>query len=168
MRNQHHLRGTSTIRSGLGVGITVLLTAVLLAGCGTSRSDYVSEANKTCVSNKRGLDNKHKPKTTHDGIDYALNYFTDLDKAVSRLRELSPPGKDKSQLRKLWLDPAKRSLGEFFDHDLPLIRRASNDGDAATVDRELQRLRHIAGQGVDQDYLRSVGLTGCLDMFGRS
>lgn len=154
---------------GRAAGAVALLTAaLLLAGCGTSRSDYVAEANKTCVSNKRGLDNKHKPKTTQAGIDYALNYFTDLDKAVSRLREMRAPGQDEPKLHKLWLDPAKRSLGAFYDHDLPRIRQASNDGDAATVQRELQRLRHIAGQGVDRDYLRSVGLTGCLDLFGPS
>lgn len=162
MRKKYNLRGTGTIVALLAA------VAVLLAGCGTSRSDYVSEANKTCVSNKRGLDNKHKPKTTQAGIDYALNYFTDLDKAVSRLREIEAPGKDEKNLHKLWLDPAKKSLGSFFDHNLPLIRKASNDGDAATVDRELQQLRHVAGQGVDQNYLRSIGLTGCLDLFGRS
>lgn len=142
--------------------------AALLSGCGTSRSDYVAEANKTCVSNKRGLDNKHKPKTTQAGIDYALNYFTDLDKAVSRLRELREPGRHSKDLHRYWLDPAAKSLGSFFDHNLPLIRMASNDGDAATVHRQLQALRHAAGQNVDQHYLRSAGLTGCLGLFAKS
>lgn len=163
MRSVGGRAGTLRLGGSAILLVCAVLSAALLAGCGTSRSDYIASANSSCKGDQHGLDNKHKPKTTQDGIDYALNYFTDLDKAVSQIREMREPSKQSADLHRLWLDPARQSLKHFFHHDLPRIRRASNDGDAAVVHRELQKLHHVAGQGVDEAYLRRIGLTACAD-----
>ncbi len=139
--------------------------ATLLAGCGTDRSKFVSRANSACVKYQHRLDGKPLPKTTRQGIDYALNYYTDLDLAVSALRTLSLPGADAAEIKSKWLNPAQQSVAGFI-RNLQIIRKASVDGDSGTVDRQLEELRHVGSHGVDAHYLRSLGVNSCISLFG--
>jgi len=145
--------------------ITACLVAV--AGCGgQSRSSFVSKANHECVKAEHQLDAKRLPRTTADGIDYALNYYTGLDLAVSTLREMSLPHRDAATLRRRWLDPAQHALTRFLSVDMPRIRAASRSGDSATVNNELRRLERAGSDGVDAGYLKDLGVSSCLPLFG--
>lgn len=157
---------SNRITARIAAGAVVLATAgALLAGCGNDRSSFVSAANSDCTKYQQRLDGKALPKTTRQGIDYALNYFTDLDLAVSALNEISLPHSEAAEIRSRWLDPAKQSLSDFRTN-LQIIRKASLSGDAATVDRQLDELRHLGSKGVDASYLKSLGVSACVPLFG--
>lgn len=153
-------------KTWIGGVVGVLGAALLLSGCGigTNRAGFVKAANKACSANYHGLQAKAHPKTTKQGIDFALNYYAGLDLAVSTLHEMSKPSHDAKQLDSRWIDPAQHSL-DGFKPNLVTIRAASNSGDAKVVDEQLFKLRHVIGQGVDQNYLRSYGLNQCVPLF---
>jgi predicted small secreted protein len=163
------IRARNSVRTArpLAAIAAVASCATLLAGCGTDRAGFVSDANSACAKYQQRLDGKPLPKTTRQGIDYALNYYTDLDLAVSALRTLSLPGTEAAEIKSRWLDPAQRSVAGFM-RNLQIIRKASLDGDSGTVDRQLDELRHIGSQGVDAHYLRSLGVNRCIPLFGTS
>lgn len=140
-------------------------TAVLLTGCSTTRSKFVSNANDQCAKYQHRLNAKVLPKTTKAGINYALNYYTDLDLAVSALNEIALPKADAKQIRQRWLEPAQHSLAAFRKN-LLIIKKASMDGDSATVDHQLTLLWHLGSKGVDAQYLRSLGVSRCIPLFG--
>jgi hypothetical protein len=139
--------------------------AALLTGCGNSRSGFVSDANSECAKYQQRLDAKSPPKTTRAGIDYALNYYTDLDLAVSALREIRLPSADADAIHSRWLDPTQHALSAFRTN-LQIIRKASLDDDSATVHKQLDELRHVGSKGVDAKYLESLGVSRCIPLFG--
>lgn len=143
----------------------VAAIAVLLAGCSTTRSKFVSNANKQCAKYEHRLKAKVLPKTTKAGINYALNYYTDLDLAESALNEMALPSADAKDIKDRWLHPAQRSLAAFRKN-LQIIRKASMDGDSTTVDHQLDLLWHLGSKGVDADYLKSLGVSRCIPLFG--
>jgi len=98
-------------------------------------------------------------------IVVALNYYTDLDLAVSSLNTMALPAADADQIRARWFKPAQRSL-EAFRSNLETIRKASVDGDSGLVDQQLALLQHVGSQGVDAQYLKSLGVSRCLPLFG--
>jgi uncharacterized protein YceK len=154
------------LRTRLVVLLAVLGTAVaLLTGCSTTRSKFVSNANDQCVKYQQRLDAKAPPKTTRHGIDYALNYYTDLDLAVSALNTMALPSADAKQIRDRWFKPAQRSLAAFRTN-LETIRKASMDGNSGLVDQQLSLLQHVGSQGVDAHYLESLGVSRCIPLFG--
>jgi hypothetical protein len=148
-----------------GLLLVIGSCAALLSACGSSRSGFVSDANSECAKYQQRLDAKTPPKTTRQGIDYALNYFTDLDLAVTSLREMSLPGSEAGQIRQLWLNPAQHALAGF-QSNLKVIRKASLADNSATVNRQLNELRHLGSKGVDAHYLESLGVSKCLPLFG--
>jgi len=141
------------------------VAAALLTGCSTTRSKFVQNANNECAKYQQRLDAKSPPKSTRHGIDFALNYYTDLDLAVSALNTMALPSADASQIRDRWFKPAQRSL-EAFRTNLETIRKASVDGDSGLVDEQLNLLLHVGSQGVDAQYLKSLGVSRCLPLFG--
>jgi hypothetical protein len=145
--------------------VAVAAVAALSTGCSTTRSKFVSNANDQCAKYGQRLNAKVHPKTTKAGIDYALNYYTDLDLAESALNEMSLPKSDAKQIKERWLDPAQRSLAAFRGN-LQIIRKASIDGDSGTVDHQLDLLWHLGSKGVDAQYLKSLGVSRCIPLFG--
>ena len=143
----------------------VAALAVLLSGCSTTRSKFVSNANNECAKYQKRLDAKVLPTTTKRGINYALNYYTDLDLAESALNEMALPKADAKEIRERWLNPAQQALSEFRKN-LQVIRKASMDGDSATVDHQLDLLWHLGSKGVDAQYLKSLGVSRCIPLFG--
>lgn len=154
-----------TLRRLAAAALAVAAIAVMLTGCSTTRSKFVSSANDQCAKYEQRLKAKSLPKTTKAGINYALNYYTDLDLAESALNEMSLPKADAKDIRDRWLRPAQRSLAAFRGN-LQIIRKASMDGDSGTVDRQLDLLWHLGSKGVDAQYLKSLGVTQCIPIFG--
>lgn len=135
-----------------------------VAGCGTNRSSFVSEANETCQRYADRIDHKSPPKTPRQGIAYAIGYYTELDLAVSTLRGMRLPAADATRLRRDWLHPAQRALVDYRPQ-LDAMRTASNADDGPRVDALLAGLHRLPGTGVDGAYLGSLGLTRCRTLF---
>lgn len=154
-----------TIRRLAAAFVAVAAIAALSTGCSTTRSKFVSNANDQCAKYEQRLKAKALPKTTKAGIDYALNYYTDLDLAESALNEMSLPKADAKEIKERWLNPAQRSLAAFRSN-LQIIRKASMDGDSGTVDHQLDLLWHLGSKGVDAQYLKSLGVSSCIPIFG--
>jgi hypothetical protein len=154
-----------TLRRPAAAIAVVAATAAMLTGCSTTRSKFVSSANDQCAKYEQRLNAKVLPKTTKAGIDYALNYYTDLDLAESALNEMSLPKADAKEIQDRWLKPAQRSLSAFRSN-LQIIRKASMDGDSGTVDHQLDLLWHLGSKGVDGQYLKSLGVSRCIPLFG--
>jgi|SRR5579875_3184911 len=153
------------LRRFAAVLAAVAAIAVVLSGCSTTRSKFVSNANNECAKYQKRLDAKALPTSTKRGINYALNYYTDLDLAESALNEMALPKSDAKQIRDRWLDPAQHALSAFRKN-LQVIRKASMDGDTATVNHQLDLLWHLGSEGVDAQYLKSLGVSQCIPLFG--
>ena len=158
------VRPQPTARTVL-TAFVVLVTGVLaLTACSApSRSAFAKSADSVCAVSARSIDKLNPPEQTGQ-LWYAVEYFTAYDRLVSQFGKMRLPAADASKLRSQWIDPARRDLQDFRPA-LNALSDATKSGDQATIAATMTRLRSLGGPGVDTDYLRSLGLTRCSQMF---
>ena len=140
---------------------TLLLAAVLLAGCGGSgskdqgltREQYAAKADAICTKYKAKTNSLSRPSTLSDLAKLADQVLPLLDNARRELRGLRPPQNDESAVQS-WLDQFDLSID-----DVKTIRDKAKAGDrpgvqaaAAPALQDNQRANELAAQ---------LGMTAC-------
>jgi hypothetical protein len=151
---------------------TVLLTGlatVLLAGCAVGRPQaFTARSNSFCSDALIGIGKLRDPHTPLEQMQYALDRYTLVEKAVSELTDSSlPGGSTGDELRTKWLRPARAALTQGRTV-LAGLREVIHDGDSASITRAFDVARNIGTEGTDTSLLRTRGLNRCASLFSPS
>lgn len=149
--------------------VTAGLAGVCLAlavGCSApSPASFADTADVTCSKAHQQIADLDSPPDVTE-LQYAISYYTELDRMLSSLREARlPSGRTGADIRAKWLDPAQRSL-EDFRPELAAIRTATNRGDTDMSQELVRRLQEVMSSGVDTGYVHKIGATSCTEFFG--
>lgn len=139
---------------------------VLAVGCSApSPRSFADTADGACAKAQKEIAKLETPPHVTE-LHYAITYYTQLDRMVAELREARlPSGSAGQEIRDKWLDPAQRSLDDFFP-ELTAIRTATQRGDTDRSEELVRRLHEITSVGVDQDYVKKLGSSTCTEFFG--
>ena len=141
-------------------GLTVLLTALLLAGCGGSgddrltKSEFIAEADAICAKGRDHSKALPEPTTYAELAEYIRKGISIQDHDVAEIRKLKPPKNDAQDVE-LMLEQVER-LNAAFDR----LQAAAEKGDAKGVVRrstDVRRANRAAARRARQYGLRVCG-----------
>ncbi len=162
-----------TSRNGL-IGL-LAAAALTVTGCAVRRpTGFTGRSDSFCSDAMKVIAGLSAPTEPAKQLQYALDRYTAVEKAVSELTDSSLPGGSAGdQLRARWLRPARASL---TDGRAALVRLRTAVNAVSPADRDrttsasssaaaFELTQAIGTQGVDVGLLRAHGLTQCAALF---
>ena len=143
--------------------LVVLLTST---ACTVGRPmAFTARTNSFCSDAVTGIAKLAEPTSPIEQMQYAMDRYTIVEKAVSELTDSRlPGGTSGQQLRERWLRPARAALdrGRTALQDL---RDAVHAHDVGAATTEFAAARSVGIEGVDTALLSAKGLGRCATLF---
>jgi hypothetical protein len=126
---------------------------------------FTARSNSFCADASTSIAKLKTPTEPKAQLQYAMDRYAAMEKAVSELTDSSLPGGDQGeQLRAQWLRPARASLKEGLG-TLEQLRQAIKAEDRERVQSAYQRSRNIGTDEQAANLLDTDGLTACSRLF---
>jgi len=139
---------------------------MILTSCAVGRPlGFTSRTNSFCSDALVSIAKLKAPTSPLRQIQYAMDSYSALEKAVSQLTDSSLPGGETgAALRERWLRPARTSLTEGRA-TLRQLRDAVHDDNRTAADAAFAATRQVGRAGVDTALLSASGLDRCARLF---
>jgi hypothetical protein len=142
-----------------------LVASLALAACGgddgPSREEFANSANNICADLEKALES-NQPSNVNELVEYTERAETEVDQAISQLKELETPGGGDGEKAEQFISTIEKETNETLKPALEDIRNAAQAKDQKALQDAVKKLQQAETREADK-LANELGARGCSD-----